>query len=95
MDLDIKHQKNKFSFHIDNQEAFLDYSKIEEQQVWDFYHTFVPPELRHKQIGEKIVVFALNFAKEKRFLVIPSCPFVKKVIDNYPEFKDLIFKANR
>lgn len=87
----IQHNKelHQFSITIENKLAYLNY-KILPDQTLDYYITFVPPEFRGQHIGDEIVLFALNYAKENHFKVIPSCPFVMRIIERHSEYKDLI-----
>jgi len=89
----IEHQanKNQFIALIDGKEAHLKYN-ISAKDVLDYYSTFVPPELRGQHIAQNIVKFALDYAKDNHFKVIPSCPFVKKYIDQHAEYQALIAK---
>ncbi|HVV68845.1 MAG TPA: GNAT family N-acetyltransferase [Gammaproteobacteria bacterium] len=91
MELVIQHDKltKKFFADINGQIAELDYA-LEEDSVLNYYRTFVPPELRGSQIGEKIVKFALDYARENNYKIIPSCPFVERIIARHPEYKILL-----
>ena len=73
-------------------EAFLRYRL--EGNVLDFYHTYVPPEVRQKGLAEKIVEAGFLFAKGKGLKVIPSCPYVSAVFSKRrPEFLPLVQSA--
>lgn len=93
MDLNIQHDKNQHKFFtiVDGKESLMEYSVVDDKTL-DYYHTFVPPELRGKQIAEKIVKAALNYARENHYNVIPTCPFVQRIIDRNPEYKTLVRK---
>jgi predicted GNAT family acetyltransferase len=56
----------------------------------DIQRTYVPPERRHHQVGERIVTFAMDFAREHGLRVIPTCPFVHHVVRRNPRYQDLI-----
>lgn len=90
--MDIKHNQeaHQFLVDIDGKVAKLDYSVAEEGKSLDFQSTFVPPELRGQKIGDKIVLFALNYARDHQLKVIPTCPFVKTVVERHPEYRDLL-----
>ena len=92
MDLQIQHQPNQKEFvaEINGKKAVLQYEILADGKILDYYHTFVPPEFRGQKIGEKIVKFALDYAREKHLQVIPSCPFVEVFIDRHPEYKSLV-----
>lgn len=95
----IQHDKaaKKFILMKDGKASTLDYSSSIDDQIdgqghliLDYQSTFVPPELRGQHLGENIVKFALDYARENGYKVIPSCPFVKAYIEKHPEYKDLV-----
>lgn len=92
MEYNVQHNelKNQFFIDIEGKKSTLDYSKSIDGKTLDYRSTFVPSELRGHHIGEKLVIFALEYAKDNHFKVIPTCSFVKRVIDNHPEFLDLM-----
>jgi len=58
--------------------------------VITFEHTEVPPELRGKGIGSKLVKGALDQARSDGLKVIAQCPFVRGYIDKHPDAADLV-----
>jgi predicted GNAT family acetyltransferase len=53
-------------------------------------HTEVNTGNSGKGFGKKMVAKAVKFAREKNIKIIPLCPFVKKVFDKTPEFRDVL-----
>lgn len=53
-------------------------------------HTEVNPGNNGKGYGKKMVVKAVEYAREKNIKIIPLCPFAKKVFDKTPEFRDVL-----
>lgn len=53
-------------------------------------HTEVNPGNNGKGFGKKMVVKAIDFAREKNITIIPLCPFAKSVFDKNPEFRDVL-----
>lgn len=92
MDLHIKHdQANKqFTTTVDGETGYLSYSVSADGKTLDYKSTLVPPELRGQHIGEKIVKYALDYANKNHLQVIPTCPFVRRVIEKHPEYQHLI-----
>ncbi len=91
MTLSIKHDKEnqQFTATVEGKTAVLKYSSPDENTL-DYYHTFVPPDLRGRHIGQDLVKFALDFALENNYTIIPSCPFVEQFIKRHPEYKKII-----
>lgn len=88
---DIRHDESndRFVRETDHGEATLTYSRIDDETL-DYRSTFVPEADREGGIGEELVLFALVWARENDYHVIPSCPFVKRVLDEHPEHQPTI-----
>jgi len=92
MTLEIHHDKDHTQFvaMVDGKKAMLQYIPLPDGKTLNYYHTFVPPELRERHIGKDLVKYALDYARENHFKVIPQCPFVRAYIENHPEYNDII-----
>lgn len=90
MGRDVQHDADERKFYvvIDGVEARLDYRRAG-NGVLDYRSTLVPPGLRGEGVGQRLVLAALEHARECGLRVIPSCPFVRRVVENFPEFKEL------
>jgi predicted GNAT family acetyltransferase len=53
-------------------------------------HTEVSPEFNGKGLGKKLVEKAVEVAREKKWTIIPLCPFAKKTFDRNPQYKDVL-----
>ena len=53
-------------------------------------HTEVDEKLRGEGIGRDMVAAAVEFARENHLKIIPTCPYAKKVIDENPEYGDIL-----
>ncbi len=86
MKLNIRHDpgRGRFVASIGGEEATLLYTEAGAKTL-DFTHTYVPDALRHQKIGEAIVKHALAYAAENGYEVIPTCPFVKWVLEREGE----------
>ncbi len=91
MSLKIEHNENKhrFSAVVDGYECLLDY-RVKSPGVLEYYHTFVPIELRGQKLAEQIATFAMDYARATNSKVIPTCPYVQRFVGIHPEYKDLI-----
>lgn len=70
-------------------EAYVAFEEAGEGRL-DFRRTFVPEPHRHQGIGERLVLSALDWARQQGRTVIPTCPFVDWVVDRNPAYEDLI-----
>lgn len=91
MDVDIRHDPKRQAFvaSLNGSEANLQYRQTDETTL-DYRSTFVPEEHREQGIGERIVMEALDYARENGYQVIPSCPFVRHVLEEHSEYDDVI-----
>ncbi len=53
-------------------------------------HTEVDPNFRGEGLGEDLVAAGVKYARENRLKIVPTCRFAKKVIDDAPEFQDVL-----
>jgi predicted GNAT family acetyltransferase len=92
MTLQIEHseiQKQFFAL-IEGEKALLDYDFTHDEHVLEYKHTYVPPKLRGQKIAEKIVKFALDYARDHNYKIIPTCPYVQRFLERFPEYKLLV-----
>lgn len=85
---EIKQDEKKFYMLVGDQECICTYRMIDNNTI-EFPHTYVPVSLRGKGYASKIIQYALNYALERKLLVIPSCWAVAKFIDHHPEYQAL------
>jgi predicted GNAT family acetyltransferase len=92
MDLKIEHDKERHQFFVvvENQKCLLDYRALSEGKTLDYRHTFTPPELRGRKIMQAVTHFAMEYAKNNGFKVIPSCPYVRKFVSEHPEYDEIV-----
>lgn len=91
MDYLITHNidNNRFETLLENgQLAYLDYNEMDDGL--NFAHTYVPKNFEGRGLAAAIVKFALEYARQNKLLIIPSCPYVATYIERHSEFKDLV-----
>lgn len=92
MNIVIVHDKenNQFVSEVEGKISHLKYVVLSDGKILDYVSTYVPPELRGRQIAGQIVKFALDYAKENNYRVIPSCSYVHAFIERHPEYKGVV-----
>ena len=55
-----------------------------------FTHTEVDEECSGRGFGTQLVLAALDDARRQHLDVVPLCPFVAHLIDEHPEYRDLL-----
>ncbi|MEX0996469.1 MAG: GNAT family N-acetyltransferase [Flavobacteriaceae bacterium] len=53
-------------------------------------HTEVKPDFNGQGVGKKLVLAAVDYARENNLKIIPLCPFVKAMFEKKPEIRDVI-----
>lgn len=83
-------QGSRFVITVDGLEVYELYA--EDKGTIDLYSTYTPPKLRGRGLAAEVVKAALEYAKEKKLKVIPTCWYVRKYVDEHPEYKKLIIE---
>jgi predicted GNAT family acetyltransferase len=55
-----------------------------------FVHTEIDPEYRGQDLAALLVEGALDDSRRLGYTVVPVCPFVRRFIDEHPEYADLV-----
>lgn len=53
-------------------------------------HTEVDESLKGKGVGKDLVKSGVEFARQNNLKIVAQCPFVKKVIDETPDYADVL-----
>ncbi|MHB1148736.1 MAG: GNAT family N-acetyltransferase [Lutibacter sp.] len=53
-------------------------------------HTEVDKKLKGQGAGKKLVIKAIEFAREKGLKIMPICPFAKSIFDKEITFRDVL-----
>ncbi|SDH21550.1 hypothetical protein SAMN05421827_11952 [Pedobacter terrae] len=54
-------------------------------------HTEVSADFAGQGVGKKLVMAAVDYARENKLKILPLCPFAKSVFDKTPEIQDVLF----
>lgn len=58
--------------------------------VWDATHTFVEPTQRGGPIASEMLKLLVETAREEHKKIIPTCSYVKKVLNAVEEYQDVL-----
>jgi len=73
----------------ENTRAVLRYEEAD-SKILVYSSTFVPPEIRHRGVGSRLVRYALDYARDAGLTIRPSCWFVAEFIERHQEYRDLV-----
>jgi hypothetical protein len=93
--MQIEHQQNghKGSFFVVGEAqiklAEMTYSMADtDKMIID--HTEVADQLGGQGVGKKMVLAAVEFARQNHLKILPLCPFAKSVFDKVAEIRDVL-----
>ena len=91
MEYKITHNKSASKFFAVNEgkESVLEYIMVDSKTM-NMIHTYVPVELRGRQIAASLVKAGLEYAEENNLKIIPSCSYVRTYINRNDEYKKLV-----
>jgi uncharacterized protein len=93
LEIRLQHEDAHTRFVADlglpGQPATINYRQVDDHTV-DFFSTLVPPQLRGRGLGTRLVREALDWAREHELRVIATCPFVEDVIERFPDYEELV-----
>lgn len=89
--LEVQHDEpgRRFWAALPHGDAEVNYVSVGDA-VLDLQRTWVPPEDREGGIGARLVLHVLDHARRHGLGVIPTCPFVERVLSDHPEYRDLV-----
>jgi len=92
-DLPVVHNMaaKRFEIRLDGKIAFSKYLLVDGKMIIE--HTEVPVELEGKGIAGRIVRMVLDYARARKFRVMPLCPFTAGFIHRHPEYQDLVLEG--
>jgi predicted GNAT family acetyltransferase len=81
--------KNRYEIHVDG--VFAGFTQaFEDGDVVTFPHTVVFDEFEGQGLASELVTGALDDIRERGKLIIPTCPYVSRFIENHPDYKELL-----
>ena len=75
--------ENRFELAVEGQTAVLNYERTPKSLV--LVHTEVPPSLRGRGLGKRIVAGAIAHAREHGLRIVAVCRFVQAYLRKHPE----------
>ena len=86
--------RNRYELSVDGQTVgFTEYHK--RPGLIAFVHTEIDESVQGRGLGDTLIRFALEDARNRDLAVLPFCPFVKAFIERHREFEALVPSAYR
>jgi predicted GNAT family acetyltransferase len=91
MDIEVKHDEGAGKYYavFDGFESVCEYGPAGEGRL-NFFHTYVPPELRGRGVADELVRHALDDVLARGLKVVPSCWFVRVYIDRHEKYRAVL-----
>lgn len=92
MQIEHLQEETKGAFRILNEgkeAAQMTYSRAGESMII-IDHTEVSDSLRGQGAGKKLVLAAVEYARENKLRILPLCPFAKSIFDKTAEIRDVL-----
>jgi predicted GNAT family acetyltransferase len=84
--------ESRFELETDAGPAVLEYRRSGDRLA--LIHTEVPPAVRERGLGTRLVEAAFLEAREKGLRIVPHCPFVRDYVAKHPEVAGLVEKES-
>jgi predicted GNAT family acetyltransferase len=89
MTVEHDEKASRFFVRVEGEEAELIYTRVGPKLI-DLQHTYVPEGARGHGVAEALAKAAFDFARERGFRVVPTCPFVRRWLAAHPEELKLV-----
>lgn len=90
---DIIQGKDKFYIGENEAEPIAEITfKEKDAQTINVDHTYVSDQLRGQGVAGKLVDTVVAYAREHDLKIEPTCPYVKKKMENASEYEDVLAK---
>ncbi len=93
--MQIQHDEHgrKGAFFIDEDgEWIAELSYVKDDTTMTIDHTETDEKLRGEGIGQDMIKAAVEYARKNGLKINPACPYARKVIEETPEFQDILTK---
>jgi predicted GNAT family acetyltransferase len=84
---------HRFEIALGGEVAFAEYRLAPGTIVLP--HTVVPAAFEGKGVAGRLARYAMQYARDRRLMVIPTCPYMAAYMTKHPETHDLVDRLYR
>lgn len=78
-------------FVIEDADGLLGFISYEYADgVYDLQHTVMQPASKGRGLGTSLATQTFDWIRQHNNKLIPTCPFLPKVLEKFPEYNDLV-----
>ena len=93
--LNVRHNEALRRFEVEYEGRLSELTYERRDGAIRYLHTGVPRELEGHGIAGRLAEAALEYARAEGLRVVPLCPYVRRYVQDHPEFADLTRPASR
>ena len=82
-------EARRYEIKVEGHTAFIEYILVNDEKIF-LTHTEVPGALEGKGVGKALVKRVLDQVREKKYRLVPLCPFVAAYMKRNPGYNDLL-----
>jgi len=86
--------KKRYEIHSEGELAGFVTSRLKAGLI-ELVHTEIDEEFEGHGLGSRLIVFALDDARQRGLAVLPFCPFVNDYIQRHRQYAELVPQARR
>ena len=79
---------SRFELPLEGHLAIAEFSRAPGEIT--YFHTLVPHELEGRGVGSALVKYILDYARQQKLQVHPTCSFVRAYIERHPTYQTLL-----
>ncbi len=88
----IKENESQFYVGDSAEEPLAQIMFEREDGLIKLTHTDVSNTLKGQGVGQKLVAYAVDYARRNQVKIIPICPFTVNQFEKNPQYNDVVFE---
>jgi predicted GNAT family acetyltransferase len=85
----LNDELSRVDAHVDGTLVGFSAYEVCSDGTWSFHHTETFEEYSGKGYGKQLAAGVMDVAREQGIKIAPTCPFLRKYMDQHPETQEL------